>query len=77
MLDKFQTSTVHALESSFVNAIEKLGSVLTSSSDSDKQSKFNQLLLENDNLLKEKENLIKSSKPPYLKEIKRELCPPP
>ena len=71
-------SMVHALESSFVKSIERLGSARTTLYDSDQQSKINQLLLEEDKLLKEKENLIKSSKPtdipsPELNKVKQEL----
>ena len=62
MLQTFQTTTVHALESAFVNAIEKLGSTKVDSKENDQQSQIQQLLQEKDRLLKEKENLIKSVK---------------
>ena len=62
MLQTFQTTTIHALESAFVNAIEKLGSTKVDSKENDQQSQIQQLLQEKDRLLKEKENLIKSVK---------------
>ena len=62
MLQTFQTTTVHALESAFVNAIEKLGTTKIDSKENDQQSQIQQLLQEKDRLLKEKENLIKSVK---------------
>ena len=62
MWEMLQTTTVHALESAFVNAIEKLGSTKVDSKENDQQSQMQKLLQEKDRLLKEKENLIKSVK---------------
>ena len=78
MLDNFQTSMVHALESSFVNALEKLGSARTTSYDSDQQSKIKQLLLEKDKLLRGKgefNEVLKTTDipSPELREVKQEL----
>ena len=83
MLENFQSTTIHALESSFVKVIEKLGDAHQSSYDDDQQTKIRQLLLEKEKLLKEKEHLLKTMKPheasihpnevQELKEAKREL----
>lgn len=59
MLDKYQTSTIHALETSFVSAIEKLSSVQSSYRSSDQQDQINQLLRDKDTLMREKDNLVK------------------
>ena len=64
MLQTFQTNTVHALETAFVDAIEKLGRTNVTSKENDQQSQIKHLLQEKDRLLKEKENLIKSVKSP-------------
>lgn len=83
LLDKYQSTTIHALESSFVKAIEKFTDVQSSSKYSDQQSQINQLLRDKENFLREKENLLKSVKKgdqgngsistQQLQEIKREL----
>ena len=62
LLQTFQSTTVHVLESAFVNAIEKLGSTDVSSKESEMQSQIQHLLQEKDRLLKEKENLIREVK---------------
>lgn len=54
MLENFQSTTIHALESSFVKAIEKLGDVRHSSYDDDQQTRIRQLLLEKEKLLRRK-----------------------
>ena len=48
--ETFQTTTVHALESAFVNAIEKLGSTKVDSKANDQQSQIQQLLQEKDSV---------------------------
>lgn len=83
LLENFQSTTIHALESSFVKAIEKLSDVHHSSYDDDQQARIKQLLLEKEKLLKEKEHLLKTVKPhetsshpndaQELKEARREL----
>ena len=62
MLQKFQSTTVHVLESSFIDAIEQLGSTKVNSKDNDQLSQIEQLLQEKDKLIREKENLLKSVK---------------
>ena len=62
MLQTFQSTRVHMLESSFVDAIEKLGGTIRHSKDNDQRSQIEQLLQEKDRLLREKENLLKTVK---------------
>lgn len=57
--DTFQSNTVHSLEISFVNAIEKLSVVQSAHSNNDQQNQINQLLQDKDNLMREKDNLLK------------------
>ena len=57
--DTFQSNTVHSLEISFVNAIEKLSIVQSAHSNNDQQNQINQLLQDKDNLMREKDNLLK------------------
>ena len=57
--DTIQSNTVHSLEISFVNAIEKLSVVQSAHSNNDQQNQINQLLQDKDNLMREKDNLLK------------------